>query len=115
MASYLAQLGGLRMLFSVSDLNQTYFHQLPLGIADLKNILTDSQQLEESLNRDFERKEEFINRRNRVLDHLLARFGEKLDEASLKKISRSSVLDSSENWGLTAIQTKVNLLKQIII
>ena len=114
MASYLAQLGSLRMLFSVSDLKQTYFHQLPSGISDLKNILIDPKQLEESLNEDFEQKEEFINRRNRVLDHLLARFGEKLDEASLKKISRSSVLDSSENWGLAAIQTKVNLLKQII-
>jgi hypothetical protein len=55
-----------------------------------------------------------LDRRNRLLDHLLARFGERFDEVSLKKIGRSNSLESSEDWALSVLQTKVNLLTEII-
>ena len=114
MASYLTQLSGLRQLFSIRDTSSTYFHQLPTSIPNLDKLLSSQEEVTNALHESAERIEEYLDRKNRLLDHLLARFGEKLDETKLKKICRSSDLDSSENWAKSILQTKVNLLTQLI-
>jgi hypothetical protein len=114
MASYLTQLSGLRQLFSINDTSSTYFHQLPSAIPDLDKFLSSQEEVKIALYESAERSDDYLDRKNRLLDHLLARFGEKLDETKLRKICRSSDLDSSENWAKSILQTKVNLLTQII-
>lgn len=114
MASYLTQLSGLRQLFSIRDTSSTYFHQLPTAIPNLDKLISSQEEVTNTLHESTERIEEYLDRKNRLLDHLLARFGEKLDETKLKKICRSSDLDSSENWAKSILQTKVNLLTQLI-
>ena len=114
MASYLTQLSGLRQLFSIRDTSSTYFHQLPTAIPNLDKLLFSQEEVINVLHESAERSEDYLDRKNRLLDHLLARFGEKLDETKLKKICRSSDLDSSENWAKSILQTKVNLLSQLI-
>lgn len=114
MASYLTQLSGLRQLFSISDTSSTYFHQLPSSIPNLDKFLSSQEEVKKALYESAERSDDYLDRKNRLLDHLLARFGEKLDETKLRKICRSSDLDSSENWAKSILQTKVNLLTQLI-
>lgn len=115
MASYLAQLSGLRVLFSPNNSSETYFNQLPKEISNLDKLVSDMDALEKSMKEDSSGlSEDSLDRRNRLLDHLLARFGERFDEVSLKKIGRSNSLESSEDWALSVLQTKVNLLTAII-
>lgn len=114
MASYLAQLSSLRHLFSVQNTSNTYFNQLPTAIPNLEKLLSSFEEIEKTLKESADQSQDYLDRRNRLLDHLLARFGEKLDEASLRKISRSTTLDSSEEWGGFVIETKMNLLTQLI-
>ena len=114
MASYLAQLSSLRVLFSPNNSSETYFNQLPKEISNLDKLISDRDALEKSMKESSELSEDYLDRRNRLLDHLLARFGERFDEVSLKKIGRSNSLESSEDWALSVLQTKVNLLTEII-
>lgn len=114
MASYLAQLSGLRVLFSPNNSKETYFNQLPDEIPNLDQLVSDRDALEKSIKGSSELSEEYLDRRNRLLDHLLARFGERFDEASLKKIGRSNSIESPEDLALSVLQTKVNLLTEII-
>jgi hypothetical protein len=114
MASYLAQLSSLRELFSSNSSSETYFNQLPDEISNLDKLILDRDTLVKSMKESSERSEDYFDRRSRLLDHLLARFGERFDEDSLKKIGRSSTLELSEDLALSVIQTKVNLLNEII-
>ncbi len=114
MASYLAQLSSLRVLFSPNNSSETYFNQLPNEISNLDKLISDRDALEKSMKESSELSEDYLDRRNRLLDHLLARFGERFDEISLKKIGRSNSLESSEDLALSVIQTKVKLLNEII-
>lgn len=114
MASYLAQLSGLRVLFSPKNSAESYFSQLPNEIPNLDQLISNRAELEKSMKESSGLSEDSLDRRNRLLDHLLARFGERFDDESLKKIGRSNSLESSEDLALSVLQTKVNLLTEII-
>ena len=114
MASYLAQLSGLRVLFSPKNGAGSYFSQLPDEIPNLDLLISNRADLENSMKESSGLSEDSLDRRNRLLDHLLARFGERFDDESLKKIGRSNSLESSEDLALSILQTKVNLLTEII-
>jgi hypothetical protein len=114
MASYLAQLSGLRVLFSPKNSAESYFSQLPDEIPNLDILISSRAELEKCMKESSGLSEDYLDRRNRLLDHLLARFGERFDDESLKKIGRSNSLESSENLALSILQTKVNLLTEII-
>lgn len=83
LANYLAQLANLNSLFSVKNTDEpiTYFYQ------ELKDVVKVDEVLDEFSNEDEARKilgyedfEIFLDRKNRLFDHLLARFGERIDE-----------------------------------
>ncbi len=84
LANYLAQLAHLWRLFSLEPLRRTSFVQAPEDVpqldlligADRATYLAELQNLSE--NRD-----EFLRRRNAMLDHLLARFGETFSDYAL--------------------------------
>lgn len=80
MANYLNQLANTRKIFSIdSELESTYFSQYPSDIPgfDEITIAKGQDQYLQNLNEIIESKESFWKRRNKVLDHLLARFGER--------------------------------------
>lgn len=114
MASYLAQLVNVRHLFSVSDIKHTYFNQIPEGITKLKDLLKDYSIFQEFLDQCSQSNDDFFDRRNRVLDQLLARFGERLDVSSLKKLSSGNNLKTIEEISSGIIESKVKLLKGIV-
>jgi hypothetical protein len=89
LANHLAQLSNLDSLFDVNYPKKeiTYYSQ-PLtnknnksDFEKLKEVLAidfDGEEVEKALR--FETKEIFLDRKNRLFDHLLARFGENIDE-----------------------------------
>ena len=72
------QLSEFGKLLSFDSIQQTYFNQLSETLDAVKSLLTDDSPSEylEKINEYSENKYVFQRRRNRFLDHLLARFGE---------------------------------------
>jgi len=114
MASYLSQLSGLRNLFSVDHISSTYFNQTPSDIPNIASLLEEFEGFKYKLDDCTKHNDDFIDRRNRLLNHLLARFGERIDEASLRKMSRGNALDIGEEVDLDLIQAKINFLNSIV-
>lgn len=116
LADFFAQLSNAKNLFSTDDVRQTYFAQYLGRIKETEGILLpdmekaiandpldpSSQELWQKL---YENKNEFFERRNRFLDHLLARFSESfsdyslmmyrinLENLSLEKIEAEEIID----------------------
>ncbi len=87
-ASTAEQLTYFGDLFSTDEaITQTY--RLPdlfsggKPLESLENLLADPVDFQETLAGLLEREEEFFDRRNRFLDHILARFGERIQDYTL--------------------------------
>jgi hypothetical protein len=114
MASYLAQLAGLRNLFSVGSIIDTYFNQIPSAIPNLETFVDGLDGFQSQIEDCSRQNDDFFDRRNRLLNHLLARFGENLDEASLKKMSQGNSMDAAEEVDLSLVEAKINFLNSIV-
>lgn len=130
MANFLSQLNHVKYLFSTEDIESSYAVQLIDDIPGVEflykqfvenyyinynnfedkinirrewiNFLeTNREKLKNEIHESFETKEEFFKRRNKVLDHLLARFG--IDTLNLEVLSE---MESKE-----AIKYKLDLLR----
>lgn len=91
MANYLAQLSNVKNLFSLDkNLDRSYFSQLPEDIHDVQDIFkaTKLEDAKEQLEDAVKEFDPYLERRNRVLDHLLARFGEQFTTDFLLKVSQ---------------------------
>lgn len=121
LANYLSQLGNLNELFSVKThnidkLKKTYYNQFLTGDQlGNTNFYIDATSLEDStgatigiksLQRLTESKSDYLDRRNRFLDHLLARFGESFADYALLVFN---VLEEDEEEQL--INDKVQFLR----
>lgn len=97
MADYLAQLSQIRALFEAdASLGQTYFHQVVGDLPDVETAYGHYDQLENLLVRASGEHEPsadgislFEKRKNRLMDHLLARFCESFNEYVLLQRSLS--------------------------
>jgi hypothetical protein len=94
LADFFAQLTHAKSLFSTDPIRQTYFAQYLGSIRETEEILhvdlekaiaNDSMDTvsEELWRRLYENQPAFLERRNRFLDHLLARFGESFNDFAL--------------------------------
>lgn len=78
MANYVKQLSKVRDLFSTdSALKRTYFYQVVDTFTEYKEIYEDSEKIVDNIEGGIEDKAVLIDRRNRFLDHLIARFAER--------------------------------------
>lgn len=98
LSNYLAQLNNVRHLFSWDDtIDKTYYTQLLSNIKD-RDVLyqeeydsialapagvLDEERLAELIQQDAENPNTFFDRRSRFLNHLIARFNEKMVDYSL--------------------------------
>ena len=110
LVNYLSQLSNLKELFAVDNtVTQTYFSRLLQsdeieGLGGLyKNGLTTS-----ALQGLIENKETFLDRRNRFLDHLLARFAENFNDYALMLYSYT---DENDIAGSQLIENKISFLQ----
>jgi hypothetical protein len=87
MANHIAQLTNIRHLLSINtDHPDTYFSLLPEDITGWEELLikdreTHARDLQEMINEAGEN----LQRRNRVLDHLMSRFSEHIQTEALRK------------------------------
>jgi len=117
MANYLAQLVNTKKLYSInSELNQTYFYQVPIEIPQLNKIVIeeDLKEYEKNLGKINEEMDPFFDRRNRILNHLLARFGETFPDDILKKFENLRGLTSKVDIEKEMILAKIRFLEQIL-
>jgi len=81
MTNYLAMLSNVRTLFSVDSIKiteayqKTYFYNIPKNIPDFE-ALVDAANFEQVLEKLNTKYDDYLGRKNRFLNHLLARFGE---------------------------------------
>ncbi len=106
-ANYLSQLSSVRSLFSLNRLtDKTYFNQIPHQLPDIKSLIKPFQGLgidwEEFIQdqsneyyqtlSELESPQLFRKRRNRFLDHLLARVGEGFREYAFRNYSNDHLI-----------------------
>lgn len=120
LADFFAQLTNAARLFSVEDIRQTYFAQFLAGIKDTEGLLSDklkkaiedgpdSQEWHEL----YERHTQFVDRRNRFLDHLLARFAESFNDFALLRYQINYELQTAERIDEEELlAAKIQTLKQ---
>jgi hypothetical protein len=111
LVNYLSQLAHVKDLFAIDQtVGQTYFSKV-LGAADISDIETLYNGLNsDSLQSLVEDENTFYNRRNRFLNHLLARFAENFNEYTLMLYAYS---DSKKFADEKLIKDKVNFLKDL--
>ncbi|VAW60327.1 FIG00613413: hypothetical protein [hydrothermal vent metagenome] len=85
LANYLSQLANVRQLFSWESTTplQSYFSQLVSGIANIEDVYIDYANLQSDIDDIGETDLQAQERRNRFLDHLLARFCEDFTDYSM--------------------------------
>ena len=115
MANHLAQLTNIRHLLSInSDHPDTYFAMLPEDIPGWEDLLvrdreTHAQQLQEMINEPGEN----LQRRNRVLDHLMARFSEHIQTEALRKNALHDPGVNREQVERDIIEGKIRFLRHV--
>jgi hypothetical protein len=107
--NYLQQLANIKELFAVdSNVSQTYFSRL-LTNSDIEGVEDLYKDLDaDSLQELIENESGFLDRRNRLLDHILARFAEQFNDYALMLYSyqqQKSIADEQ------LIKNKVEFIK----
>jgi hypothetical protein len=100
------------------NLNKTYFSQVPSDIHDLQEIINskDSDAFKKKLEDLMSEFDPYLDRRNRVLDHLLSRFGEQFTTDFLVRVSQYVGFDNEQSKKAPEqelIEAKIDFLKNI--
>ena len=115
MANYLAQLAHVQEFFSLNKgVDRSYYSQIPDSVPFLSEIIRSKSMEEfkgklESLVAEFD---PFLDRRNRTLDHLLARFGEQFQTDFLIRLG-SRNLDKDQGEAML-IDAKIDFLQNYV-
>lgn len=116
MADYLSQLTNFYQLFSLKDqIPATYFHQVPV-LPNHDWILKPQQtneDLQEALERIGASFDPIADRRNRALDHLLARFGEEFLSDAYNAITRNAIEENQQKYENELIKAKLRFLGNV--
>ncbi|MCG9972583.1 hypothetical protein [Christiangramia crocea] len=81
LATYFAHLKNVGQLLSADlDGNRTYFSEVLNDIKDLEKIIPDSENFNQNTGLFLSEIDDFVGRKNEILDHLLARFAENMND-----------------------------------
>lgn len=116
MANYLSQLVNVDKLLSADEnIEQTYFHQNLDYMTGFDEIIdsgeTGSEQIFKDILSSYDHK---FERRNRFLDHLLARFGEEFLSEAYSAIHRESSSFAKINFLRNTIDAKLKYIKNYV-
>jgi len=112
LANFLAQLQQLPALFSPQHITQSYYYQSlrDAGIRDLDALLY--QQMDTTQAQLYQRLDNVLQRKHRLLDYLLALYGESLHQHSLQHFD---YYHTAQSAALRRLQQKVSYLQQIVL
>lgn len=117
LADYLAQLTNFYQLFSLRDqIKRTYFHQIP-QIPNKHLVVREDQdddELQGAVDQIGLGFDPISDRRNRALDHLLARFGEEFLSESYNALMRNAIEEGPERFEDELIKAKLRFMKNVI-
>lgn len=104
-------LSQIKTLFSLTqDADNSYFSQ-PLGYEQAKSLyLFDGEEIEQTLNCIIQKGDDYLDRRNRILNYLLALYAESFPDEALKKLDGGA---NYETLSKDLIRAKIHLLKNI--
>lgn len=91
MANHLSQLANFHQFFSIDkEISQTFFVQNPEAIPGLKELVdfNNQEEYQAYLKTISESETKFFERRNQIINHLLARFSEYFDTETLQKLMK---------------------------
>jgi hypothetical protein len=110
LANHLSQLGNLNEFFNIDldkDQGKTYYTQWMYSIPDMDKLAEENIPANESY---IESTKLFLNRKNRIYNHLLARFGEDLNDIPWKVALRLNLLRNEEEFNQILVQKKSDFL-----
>lgn len=109
MADYLSQLANIGRLFSFDpSIEQTYFPQTLEGIHDMNLLIINLKKYHENSLKLIESNKQFLKKRNTILNHLLARFGENPGTYA------APAHNSNENSLPKDIENKISILSDYV-
>lgn len=118
LANHLAQLANVAHLFSLDEnLDRSYFFQVPENIPFIEDLVKGLDNFKNDLDEIVRQSDPFYKRRNRFLDHILARFGETFSTDFLIKFnSYAEGLDpkQKEKFEGDLIKAKIKFLKNYV-
>lgn len=120
MANYLSQLANVKHLFSIENsIDRTYYHQVPENVPGLHEVINakDMDAFNRKLEEVTKEFDPYTDRRNRFLDHLLARFGEQFTTDFLLKVSNYvgfGTDDEDTDPEVELIKAKIEFLQQYV-
>ncbi|NDC77866.1 MAG: hypothetical protein EBZ67_08345, partial [Chitinophagia bacterium] len=113
-ANHLAQLANMRKLLSIGEDNTTYYTQLPTDIPFFDELLfEDRAALETRLHELANDGSQRHSRRNRILDHLMARFSEQFEAEILRKNALQDTSVSRDGVEADIISAKIRFLRHV--
>lgn len=113
LANHLAQLGNLNELFNVDfehGERKTYFSQSLNSVPGIKNLIKiDSPNMDTYL----EQEKTLFDRKNRIFNHLLARFGEDLNDTPWKVALRLNLIKDEDEFNRELLLQKSKFLQNL--
>ena len=113
LANHLAQLGHLNEIFNIrfsEGKGKTYFAQKMNSVPLLEKLSSDDRLDIESY---LESKSTFYNRKNRIYNHLLARFGEDISDIPWKVALRLKLISDEDEFNRILLMQKSGFLQKI--
>lgn len=113
LANHLAQLGNLNEFFNIrytAGTGKTYFAQKMNSVPRIGKLSSDSRSDIESY---LESKNTFYNRKNRIYNHLLARFGEDISDIPWKVALRLNLISDEDEYNRILLMYKSNFLQKL--
>lgn len=110
-ANSFSQLSQIRHLFSLDyGVTSSYFSQ-PIEHEQARNLYVKQEsEQQQALNQIVAKNDDYLDRRNRILDHLLALYAETFPDEMLRKFDAAL---SSESLSKELIRAKIAMLKHI--
>lgn len=113
LANHLSQLGNLNEFFNIKfteGKGKTYFAQRMDSVPQIEKLsLEDRSDIESYL----ESKSTFYNRKNRIYNHLLARFGEDISDIPWKVALRLKLISDEDEFNRILLMQKSNFLQKL--
>ena len=116
MVNYLAQLVNFRKLLSVDEETEhTWYAQSPDTVPELDAMLAGGREgFKENLDKLMRKYDRNTERRNRFLDHMLARFGEEFMADAFNAVHREANFYTKDGFDKKSIQAKIKFLRNFI-
>ena len=113
LANHLAQLGNLNELFNIDfehGVKKTYFSQSLNSVPEIENLIRIDSP---NMNTYLEQERTFFDRKNRIFNHLLARFGEDLNDTPWKVALRLNLLKDENKFNRELLLQKSKFLQKL--